>query len=42
MKWAKLVYQVMLAIRGCLITPFILGSMSVGLNILIRLSFMDL
>ena len=29
-------------IRGRLITPFILGSMSVGLNILIRHSFMDL
>ena len=33
---AKLAYQVMLTIRGRLITPFILGSMSVGLNILIR------
>ena len=32
----------MLTIRGHLITPFILGSMSVGLNILIRHSFMDL
>ena len=28
--------------RGRLITPFVLGSMSVGLNILIRHSFMDL
>ena len=34
--WAKLAYLVMLTIRGRLITPFILGSMSVGLNILIR------
>ena len=41
-KWAKLAYQVMLTIRGRLITPFVLGSMSVGLNILIRHSFMDL
>ena len=40
--WAKLAYQVMLTIRGRLITPFILGSMSVGLNIVIRHSFMDL
>ena len=32
-------YQVMLTIRERLITPFILGSMSVGLNILIRHSF---
>ena len=40
--WAKLAYQVMLTIRGRLITPFILGSMSVGQNILIRDSFMDL
>ena len=41
--WAKLVaYQVMLTIRGRLITPFILGSISVGLNILIRHSFTDL
>ena len=40
--WAKLAYQVMLTIHGRLITPFILGSMSVGLNILIRHSFMDL
>ena len=40
--WAKLAYQVMLTIRGRLITPFVLGSMSVGLNILIRYSFMDL
>ena len=40
--WAKLAYQVMLTIRGRLITPFILGSMSVGLNILIRHSFTDL
>ena len=40
--WAKLVYQVMLTIRGRLITPFVLGSMSVGLKILIRHSFMDL
>ena len=40
--WAKLAYQVMLTIRGRLITPFVLGSMSVGLNILICHSFMDL
>ena len=40
--WAKLAYQVILTIRECLITPFILGSMSVGLNILICHSFMDL
>ena len=40
--WAKLAYQVMLTINGRLITPFILGSMSVGLNILVRHSFMDL
>ena len=40
--WAKLAYQVMLTIRGRLITPFVLGSMFVGLNILIRHSFMDL
>ena len=33
---------VMLTIRGRLITPFVLGSMTVGLNILIRHSFMDL
>ena len=32
----------MLTIRGRLITPFVLGSMSVGLNILIRHSFMVL
>ena len=32
----------MLTIRGRLITPFILGSMSVGLNILIHHSFTDL
>ena len=32
----------MLTIRGRLITTFVLGSMSVGLNILIRHSFMDL
>ena len=32
----------MLTIRGRLITPFVLGFMSVGLNILIRHSFMDL
>ena len=32
----------MLTIRGRLITPFILGFMSVGLNILIRHSFTDL
>ena len=32
----------MLTIRGRLITPFVLGSMSVGLNILICHSFMDL
>ena len=35
-------YQVMLTVRGHLITPFILGSMPVGLNILIRHSFTDL
>ena len=35
-------YQVMLTIRGRLITPFILGSMSVGLNILICQSFTNL
>ena len=40
--WAKLAYQVMLTIRGRLITPFVPGSMSVGLNILICHSFMDL
>ena len=40
--WAKLAYHVMLTIRERLITPFILGSMSVGLNILIRHSFTDL
>ena len=40
--WAKLAYQVMLTIRGRLITPFVLGSMSVGVNILICHSFMDL
>ena len=39
---AKLAYQVILIIRGRLITPFILGSMSVGLNILIRHSFTGL
>ena len=39
---AKHAYQVMLTIRGCLITPFILGSMSVGLNILMRHLFTDL
>ena len=32
--WAKLAYQLMLTIRGCLNTPFILGSMS---DIVIRL-----
>ena len=32
----------MLTIRGRLITPFVLGSMSVGLSILIRHSFIDL
>ena len=37
-----LAYQVMLTIRGPLITPFILGSMSVGLNVLIRHLFTDL
>ena len=42
MWWAKLAYQVMLTIRGRLITPFILGSKSVGLNILIHHSFTDL
>ena len=31
----------MLTIRGRRITPFILGSMSAGLNILIRHSFLD-
>ena len=41
-RWAKLAYQVMLTLRGRLITPFILGSMSVGLNILIRHLFTDL
>ena len=40
--WAKLAYQVTLTIRGRLSTAFILGSMSVGLNILICHSFMDL
>ena len=40
--WAKLAYQVMLTIRGRLITPFVLGSMSVSLSILIRHSFKDL
>ena len=40
--WAKLAYQVMLTIRGHLISPFILMSMSVGLNILIRHLFTDL
>ena len=40
--WAKLAYQVMLTIRGRLITPFILGSMPAGLSILIRHSFTDL
>ena len=40
--WAKLACQVMLTIRERLITPFVLGSMTVGLNILIRHSFMDL
>ena len=39
---AELAYQVTLTIRGRLITPFIVGSMSVGLNILIRHSFTDL
>ena len=39
--WMKLAYQVMLTIRGRLIIPFILGSMSVGLNILICHSFTD-
>ena len=39
---AKLAYQEMLTVRGRLITPFILGSMSVGLNILIRHSFTSL
>ena len=34
-------YQVMLTIRGSLITPFILGSTSAGLNILIRLRIYD-
>ena len=38
----KLAYQVMLTIRGRLIIPFFLGSMSVGLNILSRHSFTDL
>ena len=40
--WAKLAYQVMLTICGRLTTPFILGFMSVGLNILICHSFTDL
>ena len=40
--WAKLAYQVILTIHGRLITAFILGSMSVGLNILIRHLFTDL
>ena len=40
--WAKLAYQVMLTTRERLITPFILGFMSVGLNSLIRHSFTDL
>ena len=40
--WAKLAYQAMLTIRGRLITPFILGFISVGLNILIHHSFKDL
>ena len=40
--WVKLAYQVMLTIRGRLITPLILRSMSVDLNILIRHSFTDL
>ena len=35
-------FKVMLTIRRRLITPFILGSMSVGLNILICHSFTDL
>ena len=35
-------YQVMFTMRGRLITPFILGSMSAGLNIRIRHSFTDL
>ena len=39
--WEKLAYQIKLTIRRRLITPFILGSMSVDLNILIRYSFMD-
>ena len=38
----KLTYQVMLTIRRRLITPFVLGSMSVGLNILICHTFTDL
>ena len=38
----ELAYRVMLTIRGRLITSFILGSMSVGLNIRIRHSFRDL
>ena len=38
----KLAYQVRLTSRGHLITLFVLGSMSVGLKILIRHSFMDL
>ena len=40
--YGQLAYQVMISIRGRLIIPFILGSMSVGLNILIRHSFTDL
>ena len=40
--WVKLAYQVMLTILGRLITLFILGPMSVGLNILICYPFTDL
>ena len=38
----KIIILPVVTIRGRLVTPFILGSMSVGLNILIRHSFMDL
>ena len=38
--WAKPAYQAMLTIRARLITPFIRGSMSVDLNVLIRHSLL--
>ena len=38
----KTLEHILVSIRGRLITPFVLGYMSVGLNILIRHSFMDL